>query len=615
MCFDAALETVSMFLKLVGNALTGLLVVTGTVAVLTAPAYSQTTPLQATIALRPVTRGDIAAYKLPSTIQTSGGLRNVALGTPAYLEVQVPGTFDLAGISSVTWTLTMKPPTSKSELAESPLGKAVPVYEPSDRLVLQVAGRTILVPDAPGQYEVWATITTTKGETIKTGQTIFGATYVGISACATCHSGGMAQNMAVSWSKTAHATIFKDGVNGVASDHYAASCLGCHTVGYDTTAGAVNGAFDDVAAQVKWTFPTTQKPGTFEAMPDALKNVSNIQCENCHGPGSMHAAGASKLTISANRASGDCAVCHDAPTHHIKNGEWNNSRHAVVTREASGTGHEGCVGCHTGAGFADKMKGATPPDTAYSAINCQSCHEPHGQTTPDKAAHLVRTIADVTLADGTVVTEGGNGKLCMNCHQSRQNANTYAATAAASARFGPHHSPQADMLQGTNGFVFNQFIPSSAHWFAVEDSCVTCHMQTVAETDKAFTHAGGHTFAASWTPDETSAPRQMVAACQTCHGPKITTFDFPLMDYDGDGKIDGVQTEVQHLLDKVSSLLPPVGKAKTALTIDSTWTRTQLEAGYNWQFVAEDKSKGIHNTAYAVGLLKTSIAFLQNEKK
>ena len=39
--------------------------------------------------------------------------------------------------------------------------------------------------------------------------------------------------------------------------------------------------------------------------------------------------------------------------------------------------------------------------------------------------------------------------------------------------------------------------------------------------------------------------------------------------------------------------------------------RAQLEAAYNWNFVSEDKSRGIHNTAYAVGLLKASIADLK----
>jgi hypothetical protein len=83
------------------------------------------------------------------------------------------------------------------------------------------------------------------------------------------------------------------------------------------------------------------------------------------------------------------------------------------------------------------------------------------------------------------------------------------------------------------------------------------------------------------------------------------------MDYDGDGVIDGVQTEVQHLLNNLALMLPPVGQAKTSLTIDSTWTQPQLEAAYNYLFVQHDGSLGIHNMAYTVGLLKASIANLK----
>jgi hypothetical protein len=509
----------------------------------------------------------------------------------------------------------LKPKDSKAALTDSPLGANVPVYEPSDRLVSQAIGRTLLRPDVAGEYVVWATVTPASGAAIKVGQTIFGATYVGIATCARCHSGGLAQNMAQSWSKTTHAALFTQGVNGIASDHYSGSCITCHTVGYDANSAAVNGGFDDVAAQLGWTFPAKLQAGTFEAMPDALKNLANIQCENCHGPGSLHEAGADVVAISKSQGSADCGQCHDSPTNHIKTAEWNNSMHAVTTRDPSGAGREGCVGCHTGTGFQNRLNNVTPVDTTYTAINCQTCHDPHGQTSPDTAAHLIRNLQPVKLADGTTVPDGGTGKLCMNCHMSRQNASTYAATAAASTHFGPHDGPQADMLEGVNGFTFGTFIPSSAHWFVVPDSCVTCHMQTVASTNKAFTHAGGHTFAMSSKADANTPAVELVAACQTCHGPKVDTFNFALMDYDGDGKIDGVQTEVQHLLDKLSALLPPVGQSKTALTIDSTWTRTQLEAGYNWQFVNNDGSKGVHNTAYAVGLLKQSIVVLQNEKK
>ena len=76
-----------------------------------------------------------------------------------------------------------------------------------------------------------------------------------------------------------------------------------------------------------------------------------------------------------------------------------------------------------------------------------------------------------------------------------------------------------------------------------------------------------------------------------------------------------VQTEVQHLLNDLAVLLPPVGQAKTSLTIDSTWTQPQLEAAYNYLFVQNDGSLGIHNTAYTVGLLKASIANLQQNSQ
>jgi len=53
---------------------------------------------------------------------------------------------------------------------------------------------------------------------------------------------------------------------------------------------------------------------------------------------------------------------------------------------------------------------------------------------------------------------------------------------------------------------------------------------------------------------------------------------------------------------------------KSSLTIDSTWTKPQLEAAYNWLFVNNDGSKGVHNLDYSVGLLQASIANLQGQK-
>ncbi len=576
----------------------------------TAVNAQQPPPLNAKLVLRPVTRGEVAAYKLASTTQMSAGFTTVGVGQPAYAEVQINSAIPEKDIAGVIWQITYKPRTSSAVLEDSPIPANVPAFEPSDRPVARIAGRTMLRPDVPGMYILQGIVTAGSSGTATVAQTIIAGTYVGKAACLYCHSGGLAEVKAPDWAKTRHSFIFREGVEGANSDHYGANCIGCHSVGYDANAKAVNGGFDDVAKKLGWTLPHPEA-GVYKTLPDELKNLGDIQCENCHGPGSQHVkSGGNVIEISVSKNSNTCAVCHDAPTHHIKQGEWVNSRHAVVTREASGAGHESCVGCHTGNGFIDSVNQVTPPDTAYSSVSCNSCHEPHGQTKGEKSAHLVRNLTAVTLKDGTKITEGGTGLLCMNCHQARQNGPVYAATAAASSRFGPHHGPQADMLAGTNGFTYGQKIPGGSHGKLVENSCVGCHMQETAETAKGFTHIGGHTFTMAWKSEDGKA-YESSEACVKCHGEKAESFNFATIDYDGDGQYEGVQTEVQHLLDQLSALLPPDNSKKDALTINSTWSRAQLQAAYNWNFVKEDKSLGVHNTAYAVGLLKASIADLK----
>ncbi|HLK63540.1 MAG TPA: hypothetical protein VKU19_08880 [Bryobacteraceae bacterium] len=585
----------------------GLLALT-LLAVAVPAAMNAQTAVQPRLAIRPLTTGDVSTYKLPSTTQLSGGFNTVGLGEPLYLEVQIDAGIAAKDIAGVVWTLSSKPAGSGATFAESPLTASVPVFEPSDRPVYQVAGRKMLKPDVVGPYIVTATVTAGSSGSTTVAQTYIAATYVGKAACGACHSGGLADPKMGPWSKTLHAEIFTDNINGADGSSYAATCIACHTVGYDANSTVADGGFSTVAKQMGWTMPTPAQPGNFDKVPAALQNLANIQCENCHGPGSQHANfGGDVLAITLPSNSGACSQCHDAPTHHVKTAEWSNSMHAVTTRDPAG--NASCVGCHTGTGFIWRIAGATTLPTAYAPIDCATCHEPHGQTTPTGAAHQLRTLAPVKLADGTPMDNAGNGALCMNCHQSRQNASVYAATTAGSAHFGPHEGPQADMLQGANGFTYGQTIPSSAHIWAADDTCVTCHMQATVSTDPAFLQAGGHTFKPSFTPAG-KAKVELVAACQGCHGKDVTTFNFPLFDYNNDGKIEGVQTEVQHLLDQLSTMLPPDNKVKSALTIDTTWTRAQLEAGYNWQFVNNDGSKGVHNTAYAVGLLKASIANL-----
>ena len=620
---------------------------------------SAATALNGQLVLRPLTPGDVTIYKLPSTTENSGGLTTVGVGTPVYLEAEVNIAIAPSNIVSVTWALTNTPAFSAATLTSSPLGTNVPIYDVSSRTSLQVAERKLLRPDLVGQYTVVVTITNatySPSNVVFTStsvtKTITAATYMGVDTCAMCHSGGIvAQDKYTTWQTTAHAHIFSEGINGqLPGGGYSASCLKCHTAGYDANTNAVNGGFDDAAKQYGWTFPTVLAPTNWAYMQTFYPYVAtlgNIQCENCHGPGSEHAAllGRTNLTkwpsISVTVNSGDCNQCHDAPTHHVYGTQWYSSRHALTTGPSS----VNCLPCHSANGFiarADVNTNGSYAVTAttnatFAPIACQTCHEPHGETVPANNPHLIRSLGAVTMPDGTVVTNAGFGAVCLQCHQVRNGAVTNQLvkypigqrTWFGSSSFGAHDGPQGDMIEGINAVTYDQAIPSAAHRTAVTNLCVGCHMQTANYGDPAYLQAGGHTFNMTYNVVTTNGTTLVtnsydkVDVCVQCHG-QIDSFDMVRGDYNGDGVIEGVQTEVQHLLDKLSTMLPNStyqsngnyvadGIVKTSVSFKTNWPSKFLKAGYNWQFVNNDGSKGVHNAPFAVGLLKASIADLSGD--
>jgi hypothetical protein len=631
-------------------------------AVVTATSVQAAAPaLQAQLTLRPLTPQDIKDYALTNVpgIQGASGLSTVGKGQPAYLEVLVNNAVTNSDITNVTWVLTVSPGGSAA-LDPSPLGTNVPTYKMADRYnnsgaavykVPQWGGepvRKLLRPDVTGLYTVTVTVQTKSSGSTNLTQNITASTYMGIGSCKLCHDGGTAPPKYEEWSQTPHATFFTRAINGLESDHYGKNCISCHTVGYDTNAAAVNDGFDDIATKVGWTFPATLTTNNWAAMPAQLQNRANIQCENCHGAGSEHAIGEldglqrpeAKAAIAVSFIAGNCAQCHDSKPNHSRSAEWNNSKHAVATRTPSGPSRPMCARCHTASGFAAYTEtlgtnnivwtGTNVAFTTYEAITCASCHDPHNDENP----HQLRAAESIQLADGAAVatiTNAGAGSLCMNCHQSRSGSYTNSLVgypagkptyAGGSSSFGPHDNPAADMIEGVNGYTYGKVIPSSAHAHSVSNTCAGCHMQAVASTDPAFTKAGGHTFSMTYT-NPSGVLTEKVDVCIKCHG-EIESFDMVKVDYNGDGIIEGVQTEVTKLYQKLSRLFPSStyqsnpdnyvadGLVKSP-SVKTNWPAKFLQAAWNYQLVANDLSKGVHNAAYAVGLLKASIGDLTGD--
>ena len=616
----------------------------------TTAAWAATPPLQGQITLRPLTPQEIYDYSLTG-VQGASGLSTMPVGQPAYVEVLVNDAVPNSGITDVTWTLTAQPAGSSAVLQTSPLGTNIPTYKIADRInqngapVFKVAGRTMLRPDILGSYTVSASIQTDASGSTNLTQRITASSYLGVNAsCVLCHSGGLiAPNRYTNWIETAHAHTFERAISGVSTDYFAASDLPFRTVGHDGNTNGNSGGFDFAATTNGWTFPATLTSNNWSSLPHGLKNVANVQCENCHGPGYQHVFGSLPVLgdtnfISVSMNAGACAQCHDSRTTHAiatawntKATEWSNSKHARAPRTPSGPGREQCVRCHTAHGFANFTATGNQliSDTRYEAITCAACHDPHSATN----AHQLRATATYTLPEGTTVTNVGNGALCMTCHHSRngsaeENIAKYKLnqpTWAGGVSFGPHNSTAGDMVEGVNAITYGKTIPSGSHSAVIPNVCVGCHMQPVATTHPAFGKAGGHTYSMTYNVVNAGVTNtvDLLDTCVKCHGP-INSFNFARKDYDGDGVIDGVQTEVQRLLDKLSRLLPNStyradgnymadGLVKSSISVKTNWPTKFLNAAWNWQFVNVEGSRGVHNAPYAVGVLKASLADLTGD--
>jgi hypothetical protein len=135
------------------------------------------------------------------------------------------------------------------------------------------------------------------------------------------------------------------------------------------------------------------------------------------------------------------------------------------------------------------------------------------------------------------------------------------------------------MLLGEGGLMVSG--SPRVHYQVVEDSCVTRHM--------------GENRNHTYEPD--------VENCQACHA-DLDTFDR-----------NGVQTEIQEMLDEVKVLLeangimdPEVGENRSA---PGTYPEEVASAMWNYMFVLEDQSRGVHNPPFAKALLEQALAALQ----
>lgn len=573
---------------------------------------SAQTPL-AKVVTEPVSAEDLVELGL-TTNSVSAGVPVFANKTYIYLSAKEVGA-NQPVLTSV-FNLFEKPATSTAVLED-----------------LGIANWKGLLADVKGTYKIEITITTATGTDMDT-LAVYAGDFVGVGnfdgvnaafpSCMSCHTGQAAfDDIYTRWQATGHANTLKKAMDEWS--FFSTSCLKCHSTGSDYNLVAANNGFDDVAAALGWVWVNPPAPGKWNAFktayPTAVK-FATIGCENCHGAGSNHPATQSGANFKslATYSEGVCNQCHAES----QSAQYKFSTHSDIVFETT-TGSNGntnnlqdCARCHDGRvyiqftqGLSGTMPGKVDVKTLKEAnsvdVTCQTCHDPHGSTN----AYNLRNSpsSSDTLANGYAYTLGGNGKLCMDCHKNRRNADLTVLTNVTNSHWGPHHSVQTDNFFGQNAATFGTAFLSNAHQFAVTDACATCHMTLLPDTSVTNANkVGGHTFRLK-NPD---TGFELTGACTSCHGPKNSFDEFEaVMDYDGDGSVEGIQSEVDGLLANIRFLLPPTGMDSVSWQdIGALNDLTVKKAYWNYLLVSYDGSKGMHNSKFTFDVLTKTLSAL-----
>jgi formate-dependent nitrite reductase cytochrome c552 subunit len=347
--------------------------------------------------------------------------------------------------------------------------------------------------------------------------------------------------------------------------------------------------------------------GLFIAMTGGL-----LSCEGDQGP----------VGPAGPTSESTCIQCHaNSQKIAVKEYQWSTSRHAI----GGNNNHNAtsCAICHTSQGYVERIAKDTNATVATIQdplpINCYTCHKIH--TTYTDADWAFNKTTPVNIWVGHQTLDFGKANLCISCHQSRPFSPgpadqtpppsvafdfkpagiiTADSVSITSTRYGTHHGPQGMMLPGLNGYEIPGPLAyeNSMHTVLLANSaknaCVTCHMGTVQEGDAS----GGHTFRVISEDGNINT-----AACAECH----TNAN------DLNALVDDRQAQIEARLAELEALLEARGMWNPANEQNTKGKYAEYEAGalFNFRYVAEDKSRGVHNFKYANALLVNSIAALQ----
>jgi len=307
--------------------------------------------------------------------------------------------------------------------------------------------------------------------------------------------------------------------------------------------------------------------------------------------------------VQGDPGTASCFGCHDDDNLEMIaiERQWQNSNHGIGATVFEGGAN--CARCHTGQGFISVHAGdgdTIAVEDNPSTIHCFVCHAPHSD-----GNFNVRVIGAVDFPMGGTFDGYGPAATCASCHQARRPNPMFSdadSLTLRSSRWGPHHGEQSDLFFGTHAYVFPgvTYDTTSRHQ-DISNACIGCHMAgTVGDI------GGGHTMNVSFEEDGEETELTTGCSVDGCH-----------TDEDFDFSYHGVQDTVDARLERLRLLLvgadflnPETNLVNASSTAPLTVTMDDAGAIFNFLFIEDDRSHGVHNPDYVLDILDASIAHM-----
>ncbi len=361
--------------------------------------------------------------------------------------------------------------------------------------------------------------------------------YVGATSCTYCH-----ESRHTEWAQTIHASAFDTLIAGGEGDNYL--CFPCHSVGYGQASGFVD----------------------LETTP----HLADVQCENCHGPGSNHVADPFNVRLAVNLDSQMCGACHQSchglcgEDHHPQFEQWSTSKHATAMWDIiwDPDFEDACLQCHSAdyrlAPEDDKPTGS---EVEFN-LECVVCHTPHNNI----------NVGQLRMPPY---------QLCADCH-----------TMGDVVPDDVPQRPQAEVLHGFGGYELDGTPmdgPHTAHWWGIPNECAACHVHAEPYGGPEQPVSSGHTFEAN------------MRACEPCHSEETATLLVAML-----------REEIEVRLATIARYFDPGDPLYVDPETLSPEERARYDiAKFNYELVQADKSFGSHNPDYARALLGEAETFFE----